>query len=98
MSRSRVVLFSLLLLLSTGTQAYVWEPAPSFPDPGVTRAVLAGVHKDGMLLAMGGKVSSDLQTIIRARPQLLAELLRQLKEAPDDAILRVVREVRDGDW
>lgn len=51
-----------------------------------------------MLLAMGGKVSSDLQTIIRARPQLFAELLRQLKETPDDAILRVVREVRDGDW
>lgn len=50
-----------------------------------------------MLLAMGGKVSSDLQTIIRARPQLFAELLRQLREAPDDAILRVVREVRDGD-
>lgn len=51
-----------------------------------------------VLLAMAGKVSGDLQAIIRKRPQLFAELIRQLKEAPDDAILRVVREVRDGEW
>ncbi|WP_420462669.1 helix-turn-helix domain-containing protein [Candidatus Palauibacter sp.] len=49
-------------------------------------------------LALAGKVSSDLQEIIRKRPELFAELIRQLREAPDDAILRVVREVRDGDW
>ncbi len=47
---------------------------------------------------MAGKVSSDLQDIIRRRPDLFGELLRQLKEAPDDAILRIVREIRDGDW
>ena len=51
-----------------------------------------------MLLALAGKVSSDLQEIIRKRPKLFAELIRQMREAPDDAILRVVREVRDGDW
>ena len=51
-----------------------------------------------VLLAMAGKVSGDLQEIIRRRPKLFAELIRQLKEAPDHAILRVVREVRDGDW
>ena len=51
-----------------------------------------------VLLAMAGKVSGDLQEIIRRRPRLFAELIRQLKEAPDDAILRVVREVRDGEW
>ncbi len=51
-----------------------------------------------VFLAMAGKVSGDLQEIIRKRPRLFAELIRQLKEAPDDAILRVVREVRDGDW
>ena len=51
-----------------------------------------------VLLAMAGKVSGDLQEIIRRRPKLFAELIRQLKEAPDDAILRVVREVRDGEW
>jgi len=51
-----------------------------------------------VLLALGGKVSGDLQDIIRKRPRLFADLIRQLKEAPDDAILQVVREVRDGDW
>ena len=51
-----------------------------------------------ILLAMAGKVSSKLQMIIRKRPDLFADLIRQCENLPDDAILRVVREVRDGDW
>ncbi len=51
-----------------------------------------------VLLAMAGKVSSDLQEIIRKRPKLFADLIRELKKAPDHAIIKVVREVRDGDW
>ena len=51
-----------------------------------------------VLLAMAGKVSSELQEIIRKRPKLFADLIRQLKQAPDHAILKVVREVRDGEW
>lgn len=51
-----------------------------------------------LLLAMAGKVSSDLQAIIRKRPRLIGELLRQLKEQPDHAILSIVRQVTDGDW
>lgn len=51
-----------------------------------------------MLLAMAGKVSTDLLDIIRKRPQLFAELIRELKTLPDHAILRIAREVRDGDW
>ena len=51
-----------------------------------------------LLLALAGKVSSDLQAVIRKRPQIFAELIRQLKNAPDRAVLRIVREVRDGDW
>lgn len=51
-----------------------------------------------VLLAMAGKVSSDLLAIIRKRPQLFAELLRQLKVMPDNAILRIARDIRDGDW
>ncbi|MXY13621.1 MAG: helix-turn-helix transcriptional regulator [Chloroflexi bacterium] len=56
-----------------------------------------GIDPD-VYLALAGKVSADLQEIIRLRPQLFAQLLRDLKAAPDDAILHVVREVRDGDW
>ncbi len=51
-----------------------------------------------VFLAMAGKVSRDLQDIICKRPALFAELIRQLKDAPDHAILHIVREVRDGDW
>ena len=51
-----------------------------------------------MLLAMAGKVSSDLQDIIRRRPQLFAELLRQLRDARRRDPSRVAREIRDGDW
>lgn len=51
-----------------------------------------------VLLALAGKVSSDLQDIIRRRPVLFASLIRQLKSVPDHAILRIVREVKDGEW
>ena len=51
-----------------------------------------------ILLAMAGKVSLDLRDIICKRPKLFADLLRQLKEVPDQAVLRVVREVTDGNW
>ena len=51
-----------------------------------------------ILLALAGKVSTDLLDIIRKRPRLFADLLRELKEMPDHAILRIARDVRDGDW
>jgi transcriptional regulator with XRE-family HTH domain len=51
-----------------------------------------------VLLALAGKVSADLQAVIRRRPALFAELIRQMADAPDHAVLRVVREVRDGQW
>ena len=73
------------------------EVAP--PSEATVRRLAAELGEDpDMLLAMAGKVSSDLQAIIRERPRLFAELIRQLKNAPEDAILKVVREVRDGDW
>ena len=51
-----------------------------------------------VLLAMSGKISADIQKIIRKRPQLFAQLIRDIKDMPDHAVLRIVREVRDGDW
>lgn len=50
------------------------------------------------LLALHGKVSSDVKEIIRKRPELFAQLIRELKDMPDNAVLRIVREVRDGKW
>ncbi len=69
------------------------------PSEATTLRLAEDLGEDpDVLLAMAGKVSSDLQEIIRRRPRLFADLIRQLKQAPDRAILRVVREVRDGDW
>ena len=70
------------------------------PPSETTILALANVLDEDpdVLLAMAGKVSSDLQQVIRRRPREFAELIRQLKDAPEHALLRVVREVRDGDW
>ena len=73
------------------------EVAP--PSESTIRRLAAELAEDAdLLLALGGKVSSDLQEIIRTRPELFAQLLRELKPLPDHAIVRLVREVRDGDW
>ncbi len=72
------------------------EPRPS---EETTRALALELGEDpDVLLAMAGKVSGDLQDIIRKRPQLFAQLIRELKNQPDKAVLRLVREVRDGNW
>ena len=51
-----------------------------------------------VLLAMAGKISADLRAAILARPQVFAEEIRAIKTMPDNAILRIVRDVRDGTW
>lgn len=69
------------------------------PSEETVRALAGDLGLDpDLLLALAGKVSADLQAIIRRRPRLFAEVLRTLKDAPDQAVIRVVREVRDGDW
>ena len=72
------------------------QPPPS------EKAIVALAHvldeDPDVLLALAGKVSRDLVEIIRKRPRLFAELIRQLKDMPEHAVLRLVREVRDGRW
>jgi HTH-type transcriptional regulator, competence development regulator len=73
------------------------EQAP--PSEKKIRELARDLKEDpDVLLALAGKVSADLQEIIRKRPQLFAELIRELKSLPDHAVLRLVREVRDGEW
>lgn len=73
------------------------EVAPPSEAKIVALAAEIGVDSD-VLLALAGKVSSDLQDVIRQRPELFARLIRELKDMPDHAVLRLVREVRDGSW
>ena len=69
------------------------------PSEDSIRALATVLKEDpDVLLALAGKVSADLQRIIRSRPRLFADLLRQLRDLPDHAVLRLVREVRDGKW
>ena len=69
------------------------------PSERTIRRLAVELDEDAdVLLALAGKVSRDLQDIVLRRPRLFADLLRQLREAPDHAVLRVAREIRDGDW
>lgn len=73
------------------------EVAP--PSEATIRRLADALGEDpDVLLALAGKVSADLREVIVKRPQVFAELLRELKHAPDKAVLRIVREVRDGEW
>src|SRR4051812_16226487 len=71
------------------------------PPPG-EKTIIALAKELGedadVLLALAGKVSEDLLAVIRKRPKLFAQLIRDLKKMPDYAVLRLVREVRDGNW
>jgi len=82
---------SHLSKLERGEQSYLSE------EKIIALANELNEDKD-VLLALIGKVSIDIQEIIKKRPQLFAQLIRELKNIPDHAVLRIVREVSDGDW
>ena len=82
---------SYLSKIERGEQVYLSE------EKLVALANDLGEDPD-VLLALSGKVSKDIQEVIRKRPKLFAQLIRELKNAPDKAVLRIVREVRDGKW
>jgi len=82
---------SYLSLVERGIQAP--------PSEDTIRRLASVLREDeDVLLAMAGKVSSDLRAIICRRPHAFAQLLRQLRSAPDHTLLSLVREVRDGEW
>lgn len=69
------------------------------PSEATIRRLAVDLGEDvDVLLALAGKISGDLREVICRRPQLFGALIRELKEMPDHAILRIVREVRDGEW
>ena len=73
------------------------EVAPPGEETLINIARELGEDPD-VILAMAGKISTDLRSAILGRPQLFAELIRSIKSMPDHAVLRIVRDVRDGNW
>jgi len=51
-----------------------------------------------LLLALAGKVSSDIRDIIMQRPILFAELIRGLSDVPDNELTVLVGRVRNDEW
>jgi HTH-type transcriptional regulator, competence development regulator len=70
---------------------------PPSEDAIIALARAVGEDVD-VLLALAGRVSVRLRKIICRRPKQFAELLEKLDKMPDHALVRIVREVRDGDW
>lgn len=69
------------------------------PSEDTIRRIAEDLEEDvDVLLALAGKVSTDLKAAIIKRPKLFSQLIRELAELPDGAVLRLVREVSDGDW
>lgn len=60
-------------------------------------AEILGFDPDALFLH-AGKLTSRMREIVSRHPQAFADLIKHLKTAPEHAILRVVREVRDGEW
>ena len=74
------------------------EVVPPPSEATIRRIALELGEDSDLLLAMVGKISSDLREIIVDRPMLFTDLIRHLREAPDHELRRITREVRDGDW
>ena len=71
------------------------------PPPGeeTIRRIATELGEDpDVLLALAGKVSSDLTQIIRERPALVGDLLRSIRRVPAKRVAQMSRQVRDGNW
>ena len=68
------------------------------PNFGACR--IASAQRSIVGAFQGAEIPDDLLPVVRERPKnrIMAQLIRELKGLPDHAVLRIVREVRDGDW
>lgn len=68
------------------------EAPPSEPK---IRALARELDEDpDTLLAMAGKVAVDLQEVIRRRPRLMAQLIREVRSMPDAGLRYLVTSAR----
>ncbi len=68
------------------------------PSEDTIRRLAADLGEDvDLLLALAGKISSDIREIIVQRPVLFAELIRGLSDTPDDELTALVCKVRNSE-
>jgi transcriptional regulator with XRE-family HTH domain len=68
------------------------------PSEETIRRLAADLGEDSdFLLALAGKVSSDIREIVMKRPILFAEIIRGLSDISDDELGLLVHRVRNGE-
>ena len=73
------------------------EVAPPSEETILRLATELDLDPDALRLP-AATVTGDLREVIRRRPELFGRLIRELRDLPDHAVLRIAREVRDGEW
>lgn len=69
------------------------------PSEETIQRLAADLGEDAdVLLALAGKVPSDICDAIIQRPILFAELIRGLSDVPDADLMVLVGRVRNGEW
>lgn len=67
------------------------------PSEDTIRRLAADLGEDAdLLLALAGKIGSDIRNIIIQRPILFAELIRALSDVTDESLTLLVRKARNG--
>ncbi len=72
-----------------------------FPPPSENKikTIASALEVDpDELLALAGKISSDIPAIVRRRPALMSNLIREMEDMKDEQIDRIFRKVKDGKW
>lgn len=69
--------------------------APPSEEKIVALAQELGEDPD-YLLALAGKVASDVQFIIRERPVVYGRLIRTLSDEPDEALHHIINQAEQG--
>lgn len=73
------------------------EVPPPSDEVIVALAEQLGEDPD-VLFAMAGRVRPALREVICKRPRRFGALIEQLRHAPDEALDRLTRKVKDGNW
>lgn len=55
-------------------------------------------ENEHVLLAIVGKVSTELKQVIIERPDLVSELLKQIGKTSTTRVTAMIHKVRDGNW